>query len=217
MKPENLNHKKCADIARVISNRPVEWMWGMDPDANTAAKFKDKNIWTRAKYTIIGTVLFALPAAYTLRNNNSIQTRIMVENVLTPPPDVYSRDCVSAIIALLGLTGAGAGCLLAGYTNARRMSRATINNRAQQILALLEILKSRPWTPAEEDELDKLIQFTSRGLPVKWPTAVRPTLLIKISELDSGYIASLRNGNLSAAPKWVSTAIRVGGYNHRAR
>ncbi len=194
-KQDKLNQQKRNAIADIIATQPLQDSNGktVTPSAAVIAQFSRQNIWTRVKYTLTGMAATAFPAALCF-NNDSASDLIDV--------DMLTRTIIGAAAAF----GAAGGYHIAEHRNNQRMWAATAQNRATQILPRLEILKSRPWTRAEELNIEKLVRLTDRKLSPE----IMHTIVSEMSRMDPGYERSLDTGRLAAAPKWVKVMIRTG-------
>ncbi len=206
---DDLQTKKQHAIADIITPAsPV------DIDADVANKFIQRNLWTRLKYTIAGTILFMAPVLFIQHASDDAPAKPKTENTTTPPKSPAQNPVIVFMaLALAGVSGAGVGHMVGNARARRRMYVATVNVRSGQILPLLDILKTRPWTPDEQKQIDTLSSFTSRGKRIPQPLHVNHKLVAKMSELDPGYYDGERQGKLRNAPQWVPCMIYVGHYS----
>ncbi len=197
--PEKLNA-----IKDVIRNRPLERQFGgFDPDANIQKKFKDTNLRTTIKYTIVGAVLFFAPVFITdaLDNARDDDESASARSV----PEWISLTTSAAM-------GAAGGAFMAGRKNARRMSDATLTQRAEQILPRLDTLKTEPLSKSQWDDIMKHATLSARGTTIAPNDAIKYKLVSEMSRLDDGYRLAMIQGKLSRADDWVKTMIKAGAY-----
>ncbi len=205
-KTPDLTQQKIDAIAKSLENKALNNLWGgFDPDKDIEKSFAKPNRATRIKSILLGMLLFGAPIAAATASD-------IADKDSTTPVAVRTLP----LLAALG-TGALGGCIVADRKNKRRMSDATLQKRATEILILLEMLKVRPLTPPEWNNLDKIATLSAHGSPVEPSDALKYELLANVSRLDEGYIRSLRYGNLYDAADWIQTMIKAGHYTSHER
>ncbi len=204
-KSPDINAKKQQVIADLIYDYPLN-QFTVEADAVVCEKLKSKNRRAMALSVAMYAAIVFSAIMGTMYAIETVATDLSADNTkIVNTESAKKKQRADAVLyTLIGLSsfafGGNVGASLADIKSKKRLSNATVQHRAKEILVLLEKLKQRPLTYAEYRNFRHLRNFCIKG-SVYGTNVNLPKMVAHLGQVDPSYNTDVVLVNLNTVRK----------------